>query len=218
LPIFSAGVQAERHPPLARCAVVIAVGWCPKAAAPHTSRGSPAIGMALTARVGLVLCALATSLYPHTVRLKGRAAHLCAPVRLRCGGGAATCSGGIDRPMSGVGARVPSTAAGSGIQGLHAPPRSTTPCQSSPAPHAKAHPIKVQFGHRLASSAPRPMEKLVPVEGGVTLEHVGNRPGKFLGEDAPRLARAMCVLQARAGLLPHRMMPEQEDGCFRRPT
>ena len=45
--------------------------------------------MAVTERVSIVLCALETSLYPHTVLRKRGAAHLCAPVRLRFGGGAA---------------------------------------------------------------------------------------------------------------------------------
>jgi len=37
----------------------------------------------------MVLCALETYLYPHTVLLKGGAAHLRAPVRFRFGWGAA---------------------------------------------------------------------------------------------------------------------------------
>jgi|RhiMethySRZTD1v2_1073278.scaffolds.fasta_scaffold127279_2 hypothetical protein len=80
---FFRRVQAERHPSLAMCSVFIAVGWCPNLAVPNTYRGSPAITMAATERVGLVLCALETSRYPHTVLLQGRAAHLYAPVRLR---------------------------------------------------------------------------------------------------------------------------------------
>jgi len=45
--------------------------------------------MAVTESIAMVLCALETSLYPHTVLCKHEAAHLCAPVRLRFGGGAA---------------------------------------------------------------------------------------------------------------------------------
>jgi hypothetical protein len=45
--------------------------------------------MAVTESIAMVLCALETYLYPHTVLLKHGAAHLCAPVRLRGGGGAA---------------------------------------------------------------------------------------------------------------------------------
>jgi hypothetical protein len=88
-PIFSAGVQAERHPPLARCAVFIAVGWCRNMAAPHTSRGAPALQMAATERRGMALGALEPSRHPHPVLRKGKAAHRYAPVRRRCGGGAA---------------------------------------------------------------------------------------------------------------------------------
>jgi hypothetical protein len=45
--------------------------------------------MAVTESIDMVLCALETSLYPHTVLRKRAAAHRCAPVRLRFGGGAA---------------------------------------------------------------------------------------------------------------------------------
>src|SRR5215510_16217866 len=45
--------------------------------------------MAVTESARKVLCALETYLYPHTVLRKREAAHLCAPVRLRFGGGAA---------------------------------------------------------------------------------------------------------------------------------
>ena len=45
--------------------------------------------MAVTASMDIVLCALETSRYPHTVLRKHGAAHRCAPVRFRCGGGAA---------------------------------------------------------------------------------------------------------------------------------
>jgi hypothetical protein len=37
LPIFSARLQAKRRPPLATCAVFIAVGWCTHVTAPNTS-------------------------------------------------------------------------------------------------------------------------------------------------------------------------------------
>ena len=43
----------------------------------------------MTESINMVLCALETYLYPHTVLLKRGAAHLRAPVRLRVGGGAA---------------------------------------------------------------------------------------------------------------------------------
>ena len=43
VPLFSAGVQAERRPPLATCAVGMAVGWCTNAAAPHPSCGARAV-------------------------------------------------------------------------------------------------------------------------------------------------------------------------------
>jgi hypothetical protein len=45
--------------------------------------------MAVTESMRMVLCALETYLYPHTVLCKRQAARVCAPVRLRFGGGAA---------------------------------------------------------------------------------------------------------------------------------
>jgi hypothetical protein len=45
--------------------------------------------MAVTESSRMVLCALETYLYPHTVLRKRQAARWCAPVRLRFGGGAA---------------------------------------------------------------------------------------------------------------------------------
>jgi hypothetical protein len=45
--------------------------------------------MAVTESIRIVLCALETYLYPHTVLRKRQATRLCAPVRLRFGGGAA---------------------------------------------------------------------------------------------------------------------------------
>jgi hypothetical protein len=36
VPIFSAGVQAERRPPLTTCSVFISVGWCTHVTAPNT--------------------------------------------------------------------------------------------------------------------------------------------------------------------------------------
>jgi hypothetical protein len=45
--------------------------------------------VAVTESMRMVLCALETYLYPHTVLRKRQAAHWCAPVRLRFGGGAA---------------------------------------------------------------------------------------------------------------------------------
>src|SRR5215467_1264731 len=47
------------------------------------------MGMAVTERQTMALYALETSLYPHTVLRKRRAAQRCAPVRLRVGRGAA---------------------------------------------------------------------------------------------------------------------------------
>jgi hypothetical protein len=77
--MFSAGVQAERRPPLATCAVFLAVGWGTHAAAPHPSGGALA-GVptrAETARGGL--STLATSLAPRTVLGQGVAARVpCA--------------------------------------------------------------------------------------------------------------------------------------------
>jgi hypothetical protein len=68
-PIFSAVLQAKRRPSLATCSVFISVGWCTNVTAPNTYGGSTAIGIAVTESVSMVLCALETYLYPHTVLL-----------------------------------------------------------------------------------------------------------------------------------------------------
>jgi hypothetical protein len=85
---FSAS-KVWRGYPLATCSGCISGCWCTNVPAPHTSCGSTASERAVTENVGIVLCALATSLYPHAVLFKRRAAPLGAPVRLRFGGGAA---------------------------------------------------------------------------------------------------------------------------------
>jgi hypothetical protein len=88
-PICSARVQAARRSPVATCAVFMAVGWCPNAAAPHPSCGSPAIPMARAESRETVCCARETSRSPPTVLRQRGAARPQAPVRLRGGGGAA---------------------------------------------------------------------------------------------------------------------------------
>jgi hypothetical protein len=79
-----------RRCPLAPCADVIALGWCDThVAAPHTYGGSTARAMAMAESRGTVVCAREPSLSPPTVRCHSGAAQLEAPVRARCGGGAA---------------------------------------------------------------------------------------------------------------------------------
>ena len=71
--------------------------------------------MAVTESVSMVLCALETYLYPHTVLLKRGAAHLRAPVRLRFGGGAAHGNhSGTFATHTGARAGVQSNAQGQG--------------------------------------------------------------------------------------------------------
>jgi len=82
--------RSWRSPPLALWSDLISLGWCrAHGAAPHTYGGSTAIPVASAARVRTALCPRETSLHPHTVLLKRRAAHRGAPVRSRFGGGAA---------------------------------------------------------------------------------------------------------------------------------
>jgi len=67
----SAGVQAERRPPLATCAGCIAVCWRPDGAAPNTSCGAL---VAVTTRAATALGRLydlETSLDPRTALGKG---------------------------------------------------------------------------------------------------------------------------------------------------
>jgi hypothetical protein len=74
LPIFSAGVQAERRAPLATCAGCIAVDRCPKAATPHTYGGALARQQARAAGRAVTRCGLATSPSPPTGLFHSRAA------------------------------------------------------------------------------------------------------------------------------------------------
>jgi hypothetical protein len=92
------------------------------------------MGMAVTERRRRVLCARETSLYPHTVLRTRQAARVCAPVRLRCGGGAAhghhqgrSLSGQEQEQASNHTRRVRA-------RGLCAPERSLTP----EVPHGSA--------------------------------------------------------------------------------
>src|SRR5262249_21990892 len=80
--------------------------------------------MAVTESIGMVLCALETSLYPHTVLRKEGAAHLCAPGRLRVGGGAAPVN--LRRPVPYVSEpeRMSNQSTGLWGNGLCAPRRS----------------------------------------------------------------------------------------------
>ena len=86
---FSAVLQAKRRPPLATCAVCLAVCWGTNVTAPHTSCGASAIGRAGTERMARVRGALETALSPPLVLRTRGAAPLWAPVRRRGGGGAA---------------------------------------------------------------------------------------------------------------------------------
>jgi hypothetical protein len=68
LPVFSAGVQAERRSPLATCAVCLSGCWCSDGAAPHPYGGARA---AVTPRAETTpsdFCDLETSRYPGTGR------------------------------------------------------------------------------------------------------------------------------------------------------
>ena len=67
---FPAVLQAKRRPPLATCAVCLAVCWGTNVTAPHTSCGASAIGRAVTERMARVRGALETALSPHTVLRK----------------------------------------------------------------------------------------------------------------------------------------------------
>ena len=96
VPSFSAGIQARRRPPLATCSVVIAVCWCPKAAAPHTYCGSRAavttrvetargrlydLDTALSPRTALCQGANARSPFSRACQGRGGAAHMYRPRR-----------------------------------------------------------------------------------------------------------------------------------------
>ena len=60
------------------------------------------------------------------------------------------------------------------------------------------------------------MEKVVHSEPRVTPQHGINRTAQFLGQHGQRLARAVFFLQSSALLLACRMVPQQQDGGFRK--
>src|SRR5881397_1368723 len=115
--------------------------------------------MAVTESIAMVLCALETYLYPHTVLCKHEAAHLCAPVRLRFGGGAAH---GHPQGLSPYGQereQASNQTRRVRAKCLCAHERSST----QEVPHvehgSQAAPIVTQLGSRLACSPPLALEK-----------------------------------------------------------
>jgi len=60
------------------------------------------------------------------------------------------------------------------------------------------------------------MEKFVHIEHRVTPQHVINCTGQFLGQHGQRCARAVFFLQAREVFLARRIVPQKQDGGFRK--
>ena len=102
------------------------------------------MGMAVTESIAIVLCALETSLYPHTVLRKREAAHVCAPVRLRFGGGAAHVN--LRRPLPYVSEpeRMSNQSEGLRVNGLCAPLRARRRTCVMTEHYPEAHPMVVQ--------------------------------------------------------------------------
>jgi hypothetical protein len=125
--LFSAE-NAWRSSPLAPCSAVIALGWhSAHVAAPHTYGGSTAMAMARAESRATVFCALATSRDPHAVLLNGGAPRFRAPVRFRCGCGAAHRHHPSLAPAGSARAQASNPTHRVGAQGLWALERSSTP-------------------------------------------------------------------------------------------
>ena len=165
--------------------------------------------MAVTESMRMVLCALETYRYPHTVLCKRLAAHLCAPVRLRFGGGAAhghpqgrSLYGQEREQASNQTRRVRAT-------GLCAQERSST----HKGPHGRArwsgstHGDPVRRQARLHSSLP--LEKGVKIKRDSPFQHIIDRSGQFMGQDRQGLALPVFVLEARQIFLAPRIVAEQ---------
>ena len=152
--------------------------------------------MAVTESIRMVLCALETYLYPHTVLRKRQAAHVCAPVRLRFGGGAAhghhqgLSLYGQEReqasnPTHRVWAKCLGASEGSSTH------------EVSQAKHGgQAAPVVTQLGGRLACSPPLTLEKGIEIEHDPPCQHVIDRPRKFMRQDRQGLALPVFVLKA----------------------
>jgi len=165
--MFSAGVQTERHAPLATCAVFLSVGWCPNVAAPNTSWGSLAV-MTTSAETALGgLYALETSLSPRTVLCTGVAARVpCASASQARGRGSPRQR---DTPIAPR--QEPAWRSKHRPQdpGTRASVLLRVPCRSATGmtePDTQAAPVVVPWGVRLLRSAPWAVEQLAPSERG----------------------------------------------------
>src|SRR5262245_8539974 len=113
--------------------------------------------MAVTESMRMGLCALETSLYPHTGLRNREATHLpCASALQARGRGSTRHPGATIAACRGAGAGVQSTAEGLEVMayvllGVHGR-SATSMAEHSPA----AHPVHVQFGVRLTRSARYP--------------------------------------------------------------
>ena len=152
--------------------------------------------MAVAESVGSVLGARETSRYPPTVLRTRRAAHLRAPVRLRCGGGAAhDHPQGRSLPIEEREQVSKQTRRGR-AQRLWAHERSETQCYSVAKHGRQAGPLGTQCGRRLTCSPPLSTEECVHIEHRGTPQQVVHRTGEVMGADGQRFARAMLCLSA----------------------
>jgi hypothetical protein len=165
----------------------------------------------------MVLCALEPYLSPHTVLCKRQAAHLCAPVRLRFGGGAAhgphqgLSLSGQEREQASTQTR------GVRATGLCAHKRAVT----HDVPHGRArcsgstHGAPVRRQARLLSSLTPGERRRDRTRRSVsTYKHILERPRQLMGQDRQGLALPVCVLEARQLLLAPRIGAETQDCRF----
>lgn len=164
----------------------------------------------------MVLCALETYPYPHTVLRKEGAAHLPTSVRLRFGRGAAHVNRRRLLRYVSEPERMSNQSAGLRVNGLCARMRSrrTAPDMLEHAyPGAsRRHPVR-RRAHPLRSFLT--LENGLHIERRCALSHVIDGPGELRGEDRQRLALARFFLQAGQICLPLGIVAEAQHRRFR---
>ena len=209
MPIFSARLEAKRRPPLATCAVCIAVCWCPHVTAPNTSCGSAAIGRAVPESHGALRPSHVSvpSYRPPQTRGCPSLGSRAAPVRVR-GRTREPC--GTVAPQRGAGASVQANAPGQGQA-----PRCSAACRAAveaawPSTVSRLDPLVTQCGRRRAHAAPFPVEAWRHSAHRIPCSPVRDRPGPWLSQDGAGLPWARGFLPSGPGWRAGRMVAQAE--------
>jgi hypothetical protein len=85
------------------------------------------------------------------------------------------------------------------------------------AEHAcEAEPIVTQFGRRLTYSPPLTLEKGGKIKYHLPFQPIVDRPGELMSQDRQRFPLTVFVLSAGQRLVARRIVPQEEDGRFRK--